>query len=69
MFPEIVVSGVFMSVCASTQLFRFLTGRDEQTADLVIIAALDQAYQADPSFQQLLLALVASLAITRWKGE
>jgi len=58
-----------VSACATTQLFRFMAGRDEDLADDATLVALDTLYRDRPSLRGLLVALVRSPAITVRKGE
>ncbi len=58
-----------VSACATTQLFRFLTGRDEVDTDAAALAALDDDYQDNRSLQHLVIELVKSPSIAFRKGE
>jgi hypothetical protein len=58
-----------VSACATTQLFRFMAGRDEDLADDATLVALDALYRERPSLRGLIVALVKSPAITIRKGE
>lgn len=57
-----------VSACATTQLFRFLTGRTETAGDANALAALDSLYRGERSLKTLILALVQTPAITIRKG-
>jgi hypothetical protein len=57
-----------VSACATTQLFRFLTGRTETAGDANALAALDSLYRGERSLKTLILALVQTPAITFRKG-
>ncbi len=58
-----------VSACATTQLFRFMTGRDEDTGDRRTLDILDEHYRSNRSLRSLLLELVTSPAIAYRKGE
>ena len=58
-----------VSACATTQLFRWMTGRDEDYEDQHTLDALDQQYRANRSLRGLLVDLVTSPAIAYRKGE
>ena len=58
-----------VSACATTQLFRYMTGRDESIDDRKTLGVLDEHYRANRSLRSLLLELVTSPAIAHRKGE
>lgn len=58
-----------VSACATTQLFRFMTGREEDTADRRTLEVLSDVYADKRSLRSLLVDLVASPAIAHRKGE
>jgi hypothetical protein len=58
-----------VSACATTQLFRYMTGRDESIDDRKTLGVLDEHYRANRSLRTLLLELVTSPAIAARKGE
>jgi hypothetical protein len=58
-----------VSACATTQLFRWMTGRDEDSADEKTLRVIDASYRGKRSLRSLLVELVASPAIANRKGE
>jgi hypothetical protein len=61
---ELIAQDPRVSACATTQLFRFVVGRDEDLADDATLAALDMLYRERPSLRGLVVALVRTPAIT-----
>lgn len=55
--------------CATTQLFRFMTGRDNDDGDRDTLAILSDVYEDKRSLRSLLVDLVTSPAIAHRKGE
>lgn len=66
---QLIAQDPRVSACATTQLFRFMAGRDEDLADDATLVALDSLYREHPSLRGLVVALVRSPAITIRKGE
>lgn len=46
--------------CASRQLVRFLTGREDTASDALLISALHAQYNESPNFKSVVLGLIAS---------
>lgn len=46
--------------CASKQLVRFLTGREDSNSDKLLISALHAQYNETPQFHSMILSLIAS---------
>jgi hypothetical protein len=57
-----------VAVCASKQLFRFLAGRDDTSADALAIRAIELSYLQNRSFKDLIVELMKSPMITFGKG-
>lgn len=66
---QLIAQDPRVSACATTQLFRFMAGRDEDLADDATLVAMDSLYREHPSLRGLIVALVRSPAITIRKGE
>jgi len=58
-----------VSACAITQLYRYMTGRDESADDANTLQLLDEQYHADPSLKSMVITLVRSPAFAFRKGE
>ncbi|HEY5927562.1 MAG TPA: DUF1592 domain-containing protein [Kofleriaceae bacterium] len=58
-----------VSACATKQVFRWMTGRDEDSGDRNTLGVLDAHYRENRSLRALLLQLVTSPAIAYRKGE
>jgi hypothetical protein len=58
-----------VAACATTQLFRFMTGRDEEIADRDTLEIMSDLYDDNRSLRELLVDLVAAPAIAHRKGE
>ncbi len=55
--------------CATTQLFRFMTGRDEDASDVATLAKLSALYERKASLRSLLVELASSPAIAHRRSE
>lgn len=66
---QLIAQDPRVSACATTQLFRFMVGRDDDAADERTLAALDTLYRERPSLRALVISLVKSPSITFRKGE
>jgi hypothetical protein len=58
-----------VSACATRQLFRFMTGREDDAGDEATLATLDSRYRNQRSLKSLLVDLVAAPAFAYRKGE
>jgi hypothetical protein len=58
-----------VAACATTQLFRFMTGRDDDDGDRGTLDVLADIYDDNRSLRDLLVDLVAAPAIAHRKGE
>lgn len=66
---ELIAADPRVSACATKQLFRWMTGRTDDVADMRTLGALDTHYKDHKSLRALLVTLVSSPAIAYRKGE
>ncbi|HEY4058093.1 MAG TPA: DUF1592 domain-containing protein [Kofleriaceae bacterium] len=58
-----------VSACATKQLFRYMTGRDETANDAAALSALASMRESTPGLADLVVQLAASSAITKHEEE